>query len=656
MTAAGKLTLEQRKSFTKDGENTSGETLTLTDSDHAIPIRMGASISSDPMTLSWENVSFSVPVGRGKKRTMKPLLNNVSGIVKPGEVVAILGSSGAGKTTLLNVLAGRIPKAGELKGTILINGEPRDPSTFKQLIGFVEQEDIMFEKLSVTETLMYSAMLRLPRDLPKKEKAHRVEEIVDELGLDKCRNTYIGGSDERGVSGGERKRVSVGIEMVTSPSILFLDEPSSGLDSFTAQAIVENISQVAKQSKKTVLMTIHQPRTDILNLFDKIILLSSGRVVFFGTVPDAIQHFASLGHPCPSMVNPSDFFLDNLTIDFRSDEAKAISVERIQKFQNTWAQVEPNLPHFMDIQQIGRKFNDNMSTNSTLKSGNSRLWPNTWIVEFATLLERNMKDMFRYPEIFGATLGQNFIMMLLIGFIFFQLDLSVAGIQNRIGVNFFVVTNVLFSTVMPTISVFPLQRQIIKHERASGSYRSSAAYMARYLSSLPLLFAGTLLFALPVYWILGLQNDVAKYLTFIAIMLTFSFVAQSMGFMIGASVPNVTLGQILGPLIIVFFLLFGGQLVNLDTLWVGFRWIRFISPIYFSYSALCQNEFTGLSFSCASGEPGCTQSGEAILKDFALNEVGIWACVGILWGMAFAYTLIGYIGFRLQSKPLMKLK
>ena len=148
----------------------------------------------------------------------------------------------------------------------------------------------MFANLSVEETLTYSAMLRLPSRISKKEKLLRVEDIIMQLGLNGCRKTPIGNSLQRGVSGGERKRVSIGIELVTQPKILFLDEPTSGLDSFNAFNIIETIKKLAVEKGKVVLMTIHQPRTDILELFDKIILLSAGKCVWFGSTPGTFDH------------------------------------------------------------------------------------------------------------------------------------------------------------------------------------------------------------------------------------------------------------------------------------------------------------------------------------------------------------------------------
>jgi ABC-type multidrug transport system ATPase subunit len=182
------------------------------------------SASTLPVTsFTWQAVSYSVTVKKGKETTEKKLLNNMSGEVFAGQVVGIMGGSGAGKSTFLNTLAGRIGP-GKLSGDILVDGQPRNPSTWNRQCAYVEQDDIMFRNLSVYETFRYSALLRLPGAMSYKEKMDRVESVIAALGLQGCRDTWIGDTQTRGISGGERKRVSIGIELVTNPQILFLDE------------------------------------------------------------------------------------------------------------------------------------------------------------------------------------------------------------------------------------------------------------------------------------------------------------------------------------------------------------------------------------------------------------------------------------------------
>ena len=221
----------------------------------------------------------------------------------------MLGPSGSGKTTLLTALAGRL--AGKLSGAVTYNNHPFS-SSMRRNIGFVSQDDVLYPHLTVIETLGYAAMLKLPKSLTREEKMEQAEMIIGELGLSQCRNSRVGGGAAffRGISGGERKRVSIGQEMLVNPSLLLLDEPTSGLDSTTAQRIVAMLHGLAR-SGRTVVTTIHQPSSRLFWMFDKVLLLSEGCPIFTGQASQAMNYLDSIGFvPTFSFINPADFLLD----------------------------------------------------------------------------------------------------------------------------------------------------------------------------------------------------------------------------------------------------------------------------------------------------------------------------------------------------------
>jgi len=237
----------------------------------------------------------------------RTVLNGVSGVVRPGELLAMLGPSGSGKTTLLTALAGRFP--GKVSGTITYNGQPFS-SSMKRNTGFVSQDDVLYPHLTVLETLTYAALLRLPKELSKQDKVEQAEMIIVDLGLTRCRNSVVGGTLIRGVSGGERKRVSIGQEMLVNPSLLLLDEPTSGLDSTTAQRIVATLRGLARGGR-TVITTIHQPSSRLYRMFDKVVVLSDGCPIYSGHASRVMGYFESIGYvPGFNFVNPADFLLD----------------------------------------------------------------------------------------------------------------------------------------------------------------------------------------------------------------------------------------------------------------------------------------------------------------------------------------------------------
>ncbi|KAJ3330847.1 hypothetical protein HDU76_004693 [Blyttiomyces sp. JEL0837] len=379
-------------------------------------------IAAPEIELKWNSVKYVVPFGKHGER--KILLDGVSGSVHEGQVVAVMGSSGSGKSTLLNCLAGRIAdqKGSELSGDILFNGKRRSKGTWRKICAYVEQMDLMFTDLTVEETLTYAATLRLPSYMSSDEKWDHVNSVIMQLGLDGCRKTRIGDSIVRGISGGERKRVSIGIELVTDPKVLFLDEPTTGLDAATSLALLKLIKNMARERGMIVLMTIHQPRVEVLDLLDSLIILSRGKTMWFGPTSDALTHFSRLGFNLPPKTNPTDFFLDIVTFDARTQELKETTTGRIELFDKEW-------------RKLSEADKSELVTSSTPQFDieDDERWSLSWFSEAAILLERNMKDLGRNAESLWVTVGQSVFIVILMGFTFFKVDNDDAGIQTRLG-------------------------------------------------------------------------------------------------------------------------------------------------------------------------------------------------------------------------------
>jgi ABC-type multidrug transport system ATPase subunit len=255
-----------------------------------------------PAALMFENVAYNL---NGKQ-----ILSGISGAVHPGELMAIMGASGAGKTTFLDILA-RKNKLGATSGDFYLNGEKVRDEEFKSVIGFVDQDDTLLPTLTVHETILDSALLRLPREMSRTSKEQKVEDVERQLGIYHIRNQKIGSEEtSRGISGGEKRRVGIACELVTSPSILFLDEPTSGLDAFNAFNVVECLVNLVKNYNRTVVVTIHQPRSNIVALFDRLLLLAKGRTVYSGPFENCQPYFDNIGYTCPPGFNIADYLID----------------------------------------------------------------------------------------------------------------------------------------------------------------------------------------------------------------------------------------------------------------------------------------------------------------------------------------------------------
>lgn len=256
-----------------------------------------------PASLYFQDVYYNL---NGKQ-----ILTGIQGMAHPGEVTAIMGASGAGKTTFLDILA-RKNKRGQVTGDFYVNGEKVNDVDYKNATGFVDQEDTMLPTLTVHETILTSALLRLPKDMGRAAKEQRVHEVEKQLGIHHIRDSLVGSEEGkgRGISGGEKRRVSIACELVTSPSILFLDEPTSGLDAYNAYNVIECLVTLAKTYKRTVIFTIHQPRSNIVALFDRLILLAQGKTVYSGPLHQCQDYFDQIGYSCPPGFNIADYLVD----------------------------------------------------------------------------------------------------------------------------------------------------------------------------------------------------------------------------------------------------------------------------------------------------------------------------------------------------------
>ena len=318
-----------------------------------------------PASLQFEDVSYHL---NGKQ-----ILSGIQGIAQPGQLMAIMGASGAGKTSFLDILA-RKKKRGVVEGQFYVNGEKVIDNEYRSVVGFVDQDDTMLPTLTVHETILTSALLRLPRDMGISAKEERVYEVEKQLGIYHIRDQLIGSEEGkgRGISGGEKRRVGIACELVTSPSILFLDEPTSGLDAFNAFNVIECLVTLAKNYNRTVVFTIHQPRSNIVALFDQLLLLAKGRVVYSGPFSGCQHYFDQIGYSCPPGFNIADYLVD---LTMHAGVASTVMDERTsQAFDGTSDDMRTISSSIKAIKSIASASNMSMD-NSSYGSQNESLRP-----------------------------------------------------------------------------------------------------------------------------------------------------------------------------------------------------------------------------------------------------------------------------------------
>eukprot|EP01102_Stenamoeba_stenopodia_P013098 TRINITY_DN41_c0_g1_i1.p1 TRINITY_DN41_c0_g1~~TRINITY_DN41_c0_g1_i1.p1 ORF type:complete len:626 (-),score=152.04 TRINITY_DN41_c0_g1_i1:84-1961(-) len=579
-----------------------------------------------PVEITWKNLTSTITVGRRKKKT-RTLLNNVNGYVRPGQLLAIMGPSGAGKTTMLNLLAGRAYHQ-KISGEVLVNGKTVPQADLKHFTGFVTQDDVMHTFLTVKETIGFSATMRLPKGMSDKDKAERVQETIMQLGLSKCKHTKIGNTIVRGISGGERKRVNIATEMITNPSVLFLDEPTSGLDASTSLNIISLLKDIAKETGQAIVCTIHQPRSDIFNMFDSLLLLGNGETVYFGPAAKATDYFANAGFPCPQYTNPADHFLDLITPDNSNPEAAELKVKQIEGLINHYKSVET---------PIGPAMITSEPRKEVARIG--------WASQLFHLVKRGVTNDMRNLQAIMIRIISAVVMGLIIGSTWFQLGDSQQDLRDRNGFLFFSVLFVSFSEMNAAIATFPEERAIFTHEQSAGVYMVSSYYISKVVADTPLRLLAPLVYAVISYWMVGLKADAGDFFIFLSALWMLSMTLSSFGLAISSLAKTAQIAVAISTVLMIFFMVFGGFFIAADNIPDYYIWIHYISPVTYGFSILLLSQVSSDEvYTCK--EVFCQyKTGQDIIDGLSI-DVTIYQSFLVLIGLCLIYNLIAYLALR----------
>ncbi|KAH9545509.1 hypothetical protein CY35_12G051700 [Sphagnum magellanicum] len=581
--------------------------------------------------LSVRNLSYKVKTKVKKVVQDKVLLNNVTARANHSEVLAIVGPSGSSKTTFLDALAGRIdPRS--LHGQILVNQSPID-AAFKRVSGYVMQDDALFPCLTTRETLMFSARLRLPGSMSYQEKAQRVDSLIQQLGLVSCADTYVGDQKIRGVSGGERRRVSIGVDLIHDPSVLFLDEPTSGLDSTSALQVMQILSQMAVTRHRTVLLTIHQPSYRLIETINKFLVLARGNVIYHGGISGMADHFSGLGHSMPEHVNVVEYALD--VIDDNQDRP-----EGLQKLLESRKKSDG----IKEIEML------NSSTDvSTSAEIYKPAFANSFISESIVLGQRNLLNIFRSKELFLGRVGLMVVVGLTMATLFLRSHHTRKGVQQRVGYLGFTLALLIFTST-EALPIFLSERQIFIRETSRGAYRASTYTMAQAVVILPFLFFLATLYSLISYFAIGLVTNAGAFFFFVLILFLTLAVANALVSFVGSVVPDYSAGQSLASAICSYFFLFSGFFIIRTAIPKYWIWMHYLSIFKYPYEALLANEFNHL--------PGViwydNLDSNAILSSYAVGKVHIWIDVVVLIVFIIMYRTLFYMALRFNTKNLRK--
>ncbi|KAG4111313.1 hypothetical protein ERO13_D13G097400v2 [Gossypium hirsutum] len=671
-----------------------------------LDVRIAGS-SYPPFVLSFKNLTYDVKVStksgfpfRWKKpnvssgNTTKSLLRGISGEAKEGETMAILGASGSGKSTLIDALANRISKQ-SLKGSITLNGEVLDSDVLKVISAYVMQDDLLFPMLTVEETLMFSAEFRLPRSVSKSKKKARVQGLIDQLGLRNAGKTVIGDEGHRGVSGGERRRVSIGIDIIHDPILLFLDEPTSGLDSASALMVVKVLQRIA-EGGSIVIMSIHQPSSSILGLIDRLIILSQGRTLYSGSPSNLPQFFSDFGHPIPNNENPSEFALDLI----RELEGTSSGTQILFEFNKTWkaSSMDDNggddtISNRRCTLPLKDAIAKSISRGKLVSGGNGAnhsssvpSFANPFYIELMVLSKRLLTNSRRMPAKFAVRLGTITVTGIVLATMFWQLDDSPAGVQERLGCISISIATIFFNCITE-VPTFIQERYIFMRETAYNAYRRSSYVLARSLTHIPLLFNLSVTLSLITFWTVGLAGGVPGFLFFFVTILASFWAGSSFAAFISGLIPDVFLAFVSGIAIVSYFLFLCGFLVARDRLPKYWLWFHYISLVKYPYEAILQNEFLDPTKCFVLGvqlfdqsalatlpapvkselleslgrvvgrnitRSTCLTTGKDILKQQGIVELSKWKCVWVTVAWGFFFRILFYLTLLFGSKNKRK--
>ncbi|KAI7840440.1 hypothetical protein COHA_005866 [Chlorella ohadii] len=574
------------------------------------------------LELAWSELS--VFAKRGRKR----LLDSVSGQVGPG-FTAIMGPSGAGKSTLLNALACRLDKGATLEGKVRLNGQPYTLATLKRLASYVMQDDLLNAHHTVEETLVFSAKVGM----------HCFAKVVALLLCMGAQHTLVGSPLRKGISGGERKRLCVAVELLTQPQLLFLDEPSSGLDSVTALSLCQLLRELADSRGCTILTTIHQPSSKIFELFHGLILLQTGRIVYQGPPTAAIAFFARHGFPCPPLTNPADHVMDVIATPPTSARGGSMAAGvRCYSTESFVLQEPPVI-----------EFSENASTSDLALELRQQI---PWARQYRVLLERCVKEQQRKWRTSLVQLVQSMLIAALIGGVFFQIGTTQTSVAKRLPVLFFCTINQGVFGALAVINSFPGERALVLRERASGMYYASAYYLAKSTAEAFIYVVAPVSFSCIAYWMVGLQPLASKFFIFVAFMVLCQQAAVSLAQAVSALCRDVDTSVVVLPMCLEVMRLFGGFFLApaLQQKWMVV--LDYLSYVRYSYFGIALNELTGLVLTCtpqqlaeANGRCPVT-SGEQTIDRLDLNQLSIASNAGILVAYIFLCRLIAFLGIR----------
>nr|KAF7404466.1 hypothetical protein H0235_015160 [Vespula pensylvanica] len=570
-------------------------------------------------------------VQNGFRDSKKQILKGINGFFKSGEMTAIMGLSGAGKSTLLNILTG-FKQDKSLKGKINYINNERNNITWnehKKYSCYISQNDHLPNLFTVNEAMTISANLKIDRNLNRKAKQILIDEILDTLDLTKTKNTRT-----NELSGGQKKRLSIALELVTNPSVMYLDEPTTGLDSYFSLQCVKMLQKLAKGSR-TIICTIHQPSALIFEMFDHLYLLADGRCMYEGAPQSIVQYFANLDLHCPKYYNPADYMIEIVNNEYGNFSDQLVAAIECNKA--VWRANSSEKSATIVEDKDTPDYNEEEKRTLWIKAPSE-------FKKFLILLDRYFVQFHRNWTILYLKLYIYFLVGIFLGLFFKDANVDCHKIIKNIKYLVIVTIFLSYTNIMPAISKISSDLAILKKEQFNNWYQLRTYYLALLIANMPVQLFCTLTFSSISYFLSNQPFEWNRFFMFFGIAILTNFIADSLGFIIGILLNPVN-GIFTSSVIIGIFLLFEGGIILFNHMPKYLYYFSYFNYFKYSFEGLIQSiygynrEKLNISIDLAY----ClSQSPQIVFRELEMEDDKYWLNLLILITFFIFYRIVGY--------------
>lgn len=590
-----------------------------------------------PVDIEFNKITLTVSEGIRSKRK-KTILKGISGLFKSGNLTAVMGPSGAGKSSLMNVLTcfstrgvtGRL-RAGDSICELGSNSDMETLKSYRRKSCYILQDDRLNPLFTVAELMKFAADMKLGDTLTDKLKMDVIAEILNTLRLTSSVNTRCSN-----LSGGQKKRLSIAVELIDNPPVLFLDEPTTGLDSRTSAQCMEMLKSLARNGR-TIVCTIHQPTASIYSLFDNVYMIADGMCIYNGSSEDTVPYLASVGLHCPKYHNPADYILE-----IANGEYGAFNELLAEKCLN-----------YLPVEEIEAAIIP-VAKPDTIKYGKTSVIvnPPDEVYRFGKLMKRCVLQHYRDWTISYLKIVMHIVIGILLGLFFQQIGSDPSKTISNIG--FLLISSVYlcYTSLMPAVLKIPLEMSVLKKENFNNWYNLKTYYAAIIVTGMPLQILYSFLYSVPSYFLSGQPPEAYRFILFVFTLGNISLLAEAVGNVLGTCFNPVN-GTFLGAIWTCAMLVYAGFLVLLSHMNPVMRFISYGSYLRHGMEALVLVIYSNgrQPLTCPDSETYChLRHPSEIFKQFDYKADNFWIDISILILEIIVLRILAYFTLKRRVK------